>query len=104
MFYWDLCPSWRLFENMKIQKSIHTYEHQPAWKPFVCPMCPGIGSGEPGDCPKCGMPLERTERKIAFITGANRGLGLETARGLGKLGITVLLGSREPVERRESRG
>jgi NAD(P)-dependent dehydrogenase (short-subunit alcohol dehydrogenase family) len=33
--------------------------------------------------------------KIAFITGANRGLGLETARGLGKLGITVLLGARE---------
>ena len=58
-------------------------------------MCPGIESGEPGDCPKCGMPLERTERKIAFITGANRGLGLETARGLGKLGITVLLGSRD---------
>ena len=41
------------------------------------------------------MPLERTERKIAFITGGNRGLGLETARGLGKLGITVLLGSRD---------
>jgi NAD(P)-dependent dehydrogenase (short-subunit alcohol dehydrogenase family) len=33
--------------------------------------------------------------KIAFITGGNRGLGLETARGLGKLGVTVLIGSRE---------
>lgn len=33
--------------------------------------------------------------KIAFVTGANRGLGLETARGLGKLGITVLIGSRD---------
>jgi NAD(P)-dependent dehydrogenase (short-subunit alcohol dehydrogenase family) len=32
---------------------------------------------------------------IAFITGANRGLGLETARGLGKLGITVILGVRD---------
>ena len=32
---------------------------------------------------------------IAFITGANRGLGLETARGLGKLGITVVLGVRD---------
>jgi NADP-dependent 3-hydroxy acid dehydrogenase YdfG len=40
---------------------------------------------------KDNMP---TEHKIAFITGANRGLGLETARGLGQLGITVLLGSR----------
>jgi NAD(P)-dependent dehydrogenase (short-subunit alcohol dehydrogenase family) len=34
--------------------------------------------------------------KVAFITGANRGLGLETARELGKLGIVVVLGSREP--------
>ena len=38
------------------------------------------------------------QEKIAFITGANRGLGLETARGLGKLGITVLLGSRESAK------
>ncbi len=35
------------------------------------------------------------QEKIAFITGANRGLGLETACGLGKLGVTVLLGSRD---------
>src|SRR5207247_2356194 len=34
--------------------------------------------------------------KVAFITGANRGLGLETARELGKEGITVVLGSRDP--------
>jgi len=33
--------------------------------------------------------------KVAFITGANRGLGLETARELGKLGIVVVLGSRD---------
>lgn len=32
---------------------------------------------------------------IAFITGGNRGLGLETARGLGKLGITVVIGVRD---------
>jgi NAD(P)-dependent dehydrogenase (short-subunit alcohol dehydrogenase family) len=37
----------------------------------------------------------KNPEKVAFITGANRGLGLETARGLGKLGITVLLGTRE---------
>lgn len=36
-----------------------------------------------------------SQEKIAFITGANRGIGLETARGLGKLGIAVLLGTRE---------
>jgi NAD(P)-dependent dehydrogenase (short-subunit alcohol dehydrogenase family) len=33
--------------------------------------------------------------KVAFITGANKGIGLETARGLGKLGVTVVLGSRD---------
>jgi NAD(P)-dependent dehydrogenase (short-subunit alcohol dehydrogenase family) len=32
--------------------------------------------------------------KVAFITGANRGLGLETARILAKQGTTVILGSR----------
>ena len=36
--------------------------------------------------------------KVAFITGANRGIGLETARGLGKQGITVLLGSRDEAK------
>ena len=39
-------------------------------------------------------------RKVAFITGANRGLGLETARGLGRLGIEVVLGVRN-AERAE---
>jgi NAD(P)-dependent dehydrogenase (short-subunit alcohol dehydrogenase family) len=39
-------------------------------------------------------------RKVAFITGANRGIGLETARGLGRLGIEVLLGVRN-AERAE---
>lgn len=32
---------------------------------------------------------------VAFITGGNRGIGLETARGLGKLGITVVIGVRD---------
>lgn len=33
---------------------------------------------------------------IALITGANKGIGFETARALGSAGITVLLGSRSP--------
>jgi NAD(P)-dependent dehydrogenase (short-subunit alcohol dehydrogenase family) len=33
--------------------------------------------------------------KVAFITGANKGIGLETARGLGELGIAVVIGSRD---------
>ncbi len=36
-----------------------------------------------------------TNKKVALITGANKGLGLETARQLGKQGITVLLGARD---------
>ncbi len=39
-----------------------------------------------------------SEKKVALITGANKGLGLETARQLGKLGYTVLLGSRDPLK------
>jgi NAD(P)-dependent dehydrogenase (short-subunit alcohol dehydrogenase family) len=34
-------------------------------------------------------------KKIALITGANKGIGLETARQLGKKGITVLVGARD---------
>ncbi|MGC2617492.1 MAG: SDR family oxidoreductase [Acidobacteriaceae bacterium] len=34
--------------------------------------------------------------KIAFITGGNKGIGLETARQLGKQGIHVVIGSRDP--------
>lgn len=28
-------------------------------KAWYCPMCPGVESDTPGDCPKCGMKLER---------------------------------------------
>ena len=37
-----------------------------------------------------------TANKVALITGANKGIGLEIARQLGKQGITVVLGSRDP--------
>ena len=41
---------------------------------------------------------QMTENKVALITGANKGLGLEIARQLGRQGITVVLGSRDPAK------
>lgn len=37
-----------------------------------------------------------TERLTALVTGANKGIGLEIARGLGRLGYQVWVGSRDP--------
>ena len=33
--------------------------------------------------------------KIAFISGANRGIGFETAKKLAETGVKVILGSRD---------
>jgi len=41
-----------------------------------------------------------SQGKVAFITGANKGIGLETARGLGQLGIAVIIGSRDEANGR----
>ncbi len=35
------------------------------------------------------------QEKVAFVTGGNRGLGLETARELGLKGVKVVIGSRD---------
>lgn len=43
-----------------------------------------------------------TAKKIALITGGNRGIGLETARQLGKLGVTILVGARDPAKGEEA--
>ena len=34
-------------------------------------------------------------KKVAFITGANRGIGFETSKKLGEAGVKVILGSRD---------
>jgi NAD(P)-dependent dehydrogenase (short-subunit alcohol dehydrogenase family) len=36
-----------------------------------------------------------TSKKVALITGANKGIGLETARQLGRKDITVIVGARD---------
>ncbi len=39
--------------------------------------------------------LAMLKQKIALVTGGNKGIGLETARQLGKLGMIVWIGSRD---------
>ena len=41
-------------------------------------------------------------KKIALITGANKGIGLETARQLGQQGITILAGARNETKARQT--
>ena len=36
-----------------------------------------------------------SDLKVAFITGGNRGIGFETAREIGRTGVTVVIGSRD---------
>jgi NAD(P)-dependent dehydrogenase (short-subunit alcohol dehydrogenase family) len=48
------------------------------------------------------MGLEPLERKVALITGANKGIGLEIARQLGRQGVTVLVGARDAGRGREA--
>lgn len=40
----------------------------------------------------------KQEKRVALITGANKGIGLETARQLGKQGITVIVGARDAAK------
>jgi NAD(P)-dependent dehydrogenase (short-subunit alcohol dehydrogenase family) len=50
-------------------------------------------------CHMRSVAMASTE-KVALITGANKGIGFETARGLGELGIAIVLGSRDEARGR----
>ena len=41
--------------------------------------------------------------KVAFITGANRGIGFETSKRLAKAGIKVIIGSRSLNKGKEAK-
>ena len=36
---------------------------------YICPMCPEVESDKPGECPKCGMALERSPAGVAPAVG-----------------------------------
>jgi NAD(P)-dependent dehydrogenase (short-subunit alcohol dehydrogenase family) len=46
--------------------------------------------------------MSKTQQRIAFITGANRGIGFETAKHLGKQDIKIILGARDEAKGLES--
>lgn len=46
--------------------------------------------------------MTQTATTLALVTGANKGVGFETARQLGQKGLTVLLGARDPARGEEA--
>ena len=46
--------------NATTEQAVTTKSHK-----YVCPMCEGIGSDQPGKCPKCGMALELVKPNLA---------------------------------------
>jgi NAD(P)-dependent dehydrogenase (short-subunit alcohol dehydrogenase family) len=46
--------------------------------------------------------MNAADRRIALVTGANKGIGLEVARQLGKAGHRILLGARDEARGREA--
>ena len=39
--------------------------------------------------------MQQTDKRIALVTGANKGIGHELARELARAGLLVLLGARD---------
>jgi Cu+-exporting ATPase len=60
-------------DHAQHEHSHHGHEHAavtpPAAAKYFCPMCPGVHSDRPGDCPKCGMALERNPAWVAPKAG-----------------------------------
>ena len=48
--------------NLEKSDSLKTEQTKPQsgeQSSYICPMCAGVESDQPGDCPRCGMALER---------------------------------------------
>ncbi len=55
-------------------RSEHEHHHEASIQPakdakYFCAMCEGVVSDKPGDCPKCGMALERNHAWVAPAAG-----------------------------------
>ena len=51
------------------------------------------------------MSNASSDKRVALVTGANKGIGFEVAHQLGKIhGMTVLVGARDSVRGREAAG
>ena len=47
----------------------HSATNPSSQAKYFCPMCPGVESNHAGDCPKCGMALERNHAWVAPAAG-----------------------------------
>src|SRR5260370_530857 len=78
------------------------------------PPSPALPNSQSPPPPLSITPLARPDRPvtsvggmtttIALITGANKGIGLETARQLGARGVTVLAGARDEARGLQAEG